>query len=542
MAGEVFTHVIMFLLVIDLTLDDCEEGVEVYSSIQKGHETNSSLISLEFTSQVQPTHFSASLAKEGFYYTGQVVQVRCYFCGLVYQNWKRNDNIREIHQTLSKHCNSMQSIECYNVTTHFTEEYRKHSNALESVLLTDGSVLADYIHSSDLTLLLYNISYISMKIISYIIFTVHLFFILAKVSVNVKYSHKSKNNEMSSTKHFQDYKSNAVDINKVVPGIRTRPSSNTYSFIFEFPKTIQHQSIIFPASLEQYFKDVLSSNSEFSEKYKYEWARYASFKDFPDSAPVMPLTLAKEGFYYTGQGDQVRCYLCGLVYQNWKRNDNIREIHQALSKHCKIVTGNETNNISISGFESDSCSQKSELACGYSTDVIKSKSNQRHINDDVTSRCCINDNRKFVHDYLSHEKVDNLIKDGDRYLKKKDNESASVEADALHTKNAGEKSKGVHVVGKQTNETVLAAGKVSAGYSGGHKELQNFAEDITEVFKMQAKHPQYALEAVRLSSYTKWPSCVEQTPQQLCDAGFFYGGIVCFLSMFAITCNPFIPI
>ena len=526
MAGEVLTHVIMFLLVIDLTLDDCEEGVDVNPSIQKGHETDSSLISHEFTCPVQTIHFSASLAKEGFYYTGQVLQVRCYFCGLVYQNWKRNDNIREIHQTLSKHCNSMQSIECYNVTTHFTEEYRKHSKALESVLSTAGSVLADYIRSSDLTLVLYSISYISMKIVSYIILIVHLFVILAKVSVNVKFSHKRKNNEVLSTKHFQDNKSISVDINKVVPEIRTRPSSkhlsNSYSFIFEFPKIIQHQSIIYPASLEQYFKDVLSSNSEFSEKYKYEWARYASFKDFPDSAPVMPLILAKEGFYYTRQGVQVRCYFCGLVYQNWKRNDNIREIHQTLSKHCKIVTGNETNNISISDFESDSCSQKSERACGYSTDAIKSKSNQPHINDDVTSRCCTNDNRKFVHDYLSHEKVDNLIKDGDRYPKKKDNESASVEADALHTKNAWGKSIGEHVIGKQTDKT----GKDSAGYSGEQKDLPNFAEDITEIFKTQAKHPQYALKAVRLSSYTKWPPAVEQTPQQLCDAGFFYGGNV----------------
>ena len=530
MAGEVLTHVIMFLLVIDLTLDDCEEGVDVNPSIQKGHESDSSLISLEFTSQVQPTHFSASLAKEGFCYTGQGVQVRCYFCGLVYQNWKRNDNNREIHQTLPKHCNNMQFIECYNVTTHFTEEYRKHSKALEAVLSTDGSVLADYIRSSDLTLLLYSISYISMKIISYIILIIHLFVILAKVSVNVKFSHKNKNDEVLASKHFQNNKSNAVDINKVAPEIRSRPSSkhlsNSYSFIFEFPKINQHQSSVYPASLEQYFKDVLSSNSEFSEKYKYEWARYASFKDFPDSAPVMPLTLAKEGFYYAGQGVQVRCYFCGIVYRNWKRNENIREIHQTLSKHCKIVTGNETNNISIGDFESDSCSQKSERACGYSTDTIKLKSNQPHINDDVTSRCCTTDNQTFVHDYLSPKKVDYLIKDGDRYHKKKDNESASVEADALHTENAGDRSIGEHVIGKQTNETVLAAGKVSAGYSGGHKELQNFAEDITEILKTQAKHPQYALDAVRLSSYTKWPSVVEQTPQQMCDAGFFYGGIV----------------
>lgn len=38
------------------------------------------------------------------------------------------------------------------------------------------------------------------------------------------------------------------------------------------------------------------------------------------------------------------------------------------------------------------------------------------------------------------------------------------------------------------------------------------------------KHPEYAVEAVRLSSYSKWPTTVPQRPVILCDAGFFYAG------------------
>lgn len=38
------------------------------------------------------------------------------------------------------------------------------------------------------------------------------------------------------------------------------------------------------------------------------------------------------------------------------------------------------------------------------------------------------------------------------------------------------------------------------------------------------KHPQYSVENVRLSSYSKWPPTSTQIPVALCDAGFFYAG------------------
>ena len=40
-----------------------------------------------------------------------------------------------------------------------------------------------------------------------------------------------------------------------------------------------------------------------------------------------------------------------------------------------------------------------------------------------------------------------------------------------------------------------------------------------------AKHPQYSLEATRLSSYSQWPSTCPQNPLILCDAGLFYTGM-----------------
>ena len=39
------------------------------------------------------------------------------------------------------------------------------------------------------------------------------------------------------------------------------------------------------------------------------------------------------------------------------------------------------------------------------------------------------------------------------------------------------------------------------------------------------RHPNYAVEAVRLNSFVNWPSTKEQTPQMLAKAGFFYAGM-----------------
>lgn len=46
------------------------------------------------------------------------------------------------------------------------------------------------------------------------------------------------------------------------------------------------------------------------------------------------------------------------------------------------------------------------------------------------------------------------------------------------------------------------------------------------------KHPEFALESSRLSSFTDWPKSMKQRPAQLADAGFFYAGrgdcVACF--------------
>ena len=41
---------------------------------------------------------------------------------------------------------------------------------------------------------------------------------------------------------------------------------------------------------------------------------------------------------------------------------------------------------------------------------------------------------------------------------------------------------------------------------------------------LQAEHPEYASEIARFNSYHEWPTGVEQRPEVLAKAGFYYEG------------------
>lgn len=55
----------------------------------------------------------------------------------------------------------------------------------------------------------------------------------------------------------------------------------------------------------------MDSGDQNMNVYFWEQKRLESFADWPVSAPVIPTNLAGAGFYYTGQGDRVRCAFCG---------------------------------------------------------------------------------------------------------------------------------------------------------------------------------------------------------------------------------------
>ena len=68
-----------------------------------------------------------------------------------------------------------------------------------------------------------------------------------------------------------------------------------------------------------------------------EGERLASFGNWPPYARVSPEFLAGAGFFYTGQGDYVRCFYCDGALRNWEHGDDPWIEHARWFPSCKYL-------------------------------------------------------------------------------------------------------------------------------------------------------------------------------------------------------------
>ncbi|EGI63470.1 PREDICTED: baculoviral IAP repeat-containing protein 7-B-like [Acromyrmex echinatior] len=77
-----------------------------------------------------------------------------------------------------------------------------------------------------------------------------------------------------------------------------------------------------------------------TKDYRLESVRLDSFKDW-SNLWIKPEELTAAGFYYTGESDKVKCFMCEIELIKWKPGDNPIVRHKLNSKRCDFI-----NNIS----------------------------------------------------------------------------------------------------------------------------------------------------------------------------------------------------
>ncbi|XP_048765138.2 uncharacterized protein LOC125672973 isoform X2 [Ostrea edulis] len=81
---------------------------------------------------------------------------------------------------------------------------------------------------------------------------------------------------------------------------------------------------------------------------RFEWQRLRSFHSYPTTAiGASILRLAQDGFYFTGNGRDTRCFFCHCVYSDWSHDSDLRSTHLRLSPDCPIANRRESSNIPI---------------------------------------------------------------------------------------------------------------------------------------------------------------------------------------------------
>ncbi|XP_065342052.1 baculoviral IAP repeat-containing protein 7-B-like [Cloeon dipterum] len=84
------------------------------------------------------------------------------------------------------------------------------------------------------------------------------------------------------------------------------------------------------------------------KNYKYEAHRLYSLLKKSDWLYVGPFSLAKSGFYYTGDGDNVRCVFCNLEVRGWEEGDTPDGEHQRWNPNCPFLRNRQSvQNIKI---------------------------------------------------------------------------------------------------------------------------------------------------------------------------------------------------
>ena len=71
--------------------------------------------------------------------------------------------------------------------------------------------------------------------------------------------------------------------------------------------------------------------------------RLASYDKLPDWAVLSPMKAAKSGLYYTGEGDTVACYSCGLRLNHWESGVHPMTLHRRLSPQRQCVASQPTD-------------------------------------------------------------------------------------------------------------------------------------------------------------------------------------------------------
>ncbi|XP_038213958.1 baculoviral IAP repeat-containing protein 7-B [Zerene cesonia] len=289
--------------------------------------------------------------------------------------------------------------------------------------------------------------------------------------------------------------------------------------------------------------------------------RLNTFTNWPASAPVDPIRIARAGFFYTGNGCEVECFSCRGKISEWNYGDQVMWRHRLLAPNCSFVLTpqlsgnipsvlgqgcvpvNEAPRASSEGVEEQSylpdeygVTAEDQM---YRSDALRLLSYVNNWNDTSVSREALV-NAGFYHagggrlrcawcggelaPFRNLGSLGSPLEIHRRYfpncefaiqVERRDNESSNSLSSSYESytppppneaapQTESSRSGAVH------NEQVVAAGST-------WRELG--------VVSGGARHPTKASLPARLATFDRWPYDRPQAPQSLAEAGFFYTGV-----------------
>ncbi|XP_065927044.1 baculoviral IAP repeat-containing protein 2 isoform X2 [Magallana gigas] len=273
------------------------------------------------------------------------------------------------------------------------------------------------------------------------------------------------------------------------------------------------------------------SLSEGPHSMNLELVRLETFKNFPLSRSVSAIKLAKEGFYYKGEGDDdlVICFACKSEKRGWRDGDIPREVHQQMSPQCPLLNEHSVN-VPVGGSLNSHNGNHQHPHTEQVNETSDIERNHQHSNSEQVNESSqrtipqnLSDPRTTEIGRRSEETgTESTVEQGSGSI------SGSPTLDRDHLVPASNRNtERSETLSSQNNQNTESQSNPN------HKKSRAIQEQINAFLRNldplginfdRAKYPAYAVLATRVSSFQDWPTSLTQTPQVLALAGFFYAG------------------
>ncbi|XP_062571372.1 uncharacterized protein LOC134233424 [Saccostrea cucullata] len=296
------------------------------------------------------------------------------------------------------------------------------------------------------------------------------------------------------------------------------------------PPEADGQSMMSTETLSSFFSSVSLSSVEEDEAFRYEWIRLKTFSSWPLTS-LFSTAMARGGWVALGEGDKARCYSCHVVHQGWRIGDNPLDFHdrhcrflQSVSDNVPIIREEPAPTLRTVERDRERPPESCEVAPqGNMTGQLPRPEEERNVVMNMMS--------KDVGEPFQEERG-NLV----AVSSNPGNVTTNLEmSERPPVYNSSYTSRPTHqlVTAVESNPILKHSPSNPQGHStagppplppGREAQLEALRRDPMGINFDRPKYPSYAILAVRISSFTDWPTAMTQTPRDMALAGFFYAG------------------
>ncbi|KAK0042866.1 E3 ubiquitin-protein ligase XIAP [Biomphalaria pfeifferi] len=274
------------------------------------------------------------LAQSGFVYTGNGQEVTCVFCQAVKTSWRCDEDVEEVHLTLSPSCPLVTGQNCGNIpltrtsSTSFSEilneqlrssqdhQVSANTNLSQQIETHSGSARSGNRESSTST---------------------------AVQNIQEPNGGFTANQDITSNSiNVLDETSNGTIQNQEVSAA---PSFNAVSQSNSARQTVeasphqhdQNQHTNSNANGPTYSELGIITDRPKRVEYALKSERLKTYSTWPRGHRLQPSDLADAGFYFAGYGDCARCFYCGGGLRNWDDEDDVWVEHARWFPKCSFI-------------------------------------------------------------------------------------------------------------------------------------------------------------------------------------------------------------